>query len=639
MGAAMSDEVEHSEAAEAFALSPPGEGGGKRLPKASNDTGSGRRYKQGVPRGQAMLLPASVEDYIAADNPVRAIDAYVESLDLKTLGFGYAEGALSAGQPAYRPGDLLKLYIYGYLNRVRSSRRLEAECGRNLELVWLLGGLAPSYHTIADFRADNAKALRATCRDFVAECAQLGLIGGTRLGIDGSFFHGSASDASVKTVAQLKAELAAIERDIERYHSELDGCDADEVRTPEAARASVAQLEALKARAAERSAQLKQLADAGETQLSRTDPDARRLRKNGQKVTGYNVQNVVDGKHMLILTHEVTNAGNDLGQLVPMIEQAETVLAQLALSPDCNAEAPCSEAPNEAASPEPAAAPAAPCATAPEAASEEPVENAPQPARAGTAARLEVLADAGYFTEQDIAACQARGICVYVPIPQPRCTSAERRGLLPIAEFRYDAERDCYDCPGGATLGPIGKPVVRSGVARQRYHSKPKVCAVCPQAAQCLSEGATRREIERSEHAEAIERHREHMDAEEARGKMRERAALCEHPFGTLKRWLGWDHFLVRGFAKVRGEMALSVQCYNLRRVLSILGIEAFVEACRKRRHARRAEARRETFSRVFWRLARRSRRFSARFGPPPAILTPSTNAPPWAPPAVALAA
>jgi transposase len=607
----MSESVEGSEAAgAAFALCPPGEGGENRRPKASNATGHGRRYKQGTPRTQAMLLPPSVEDYVAADNPVRAIDLYVESLDLVALGFANAAGTLSAGQPAYRPADLLKLYIYGYLNRVRSSRRLQAECGRNLELIWLLGGLAPNDHTIADFRKDNAEALRATCRDFVALCAELGAIGGTQLGLDGSFFHGSASDASVTTAAQLAAELAALERDIERYHSELDGHDTEEASAPERARATAAALDELKARAERRRAQLKRLADTGETQVSNTDPDARRLRKNGQKVTGYNVQSVVDARHKLILAHEVTNAGNDLGQLVPMLAQAQAVLAERAAAPS---EAPAETAPSEGA-PDVAAQPAP----------------------------LEVLADAGYFTERDIAACETRGIRVYVPVPEAKGNSAERRGLLPTAEFRYDPERDRYDCPGGRTLERAGKPVVRNGALHRRYRSKAKVCAACPLAERCLSEKGTCREIERSEHAEAVERHRAHMQSEQAKAKMRERAALCEHPFGTLKRWLGWDHFLVRGFDKVRGEMALLVQCYNLRRLLVIFGIEGFLEACRQRRQARQAEAHRDpcwACALAFFPLARATGRFWGRFGSNEAMPPLSARARAWTPPGLAVAA
>ncbi|WP_052316611.1 transposase [Thioalkalivibrio nitratireducens] len=262
------------------------------------------------------------------------------------------------------------------------------------------------------------------------------------------------------------------------------------------------------------------MARTGETQISRTDPDARRLSKNGQKVTGYNVQSVVDDQHHLILTHEVTNAGNDLGQLVPMAEQARQMLLDGQTT--------------EAAQP------------------------------------LEVLADAGYFTESDIAACASRGIVPYVPVPE-KTGAAERAGRLSAREFVYDAEQDRYRCPGGEALHPYGQPDTRNGVNYRRYRSRASVCQSCPLKAQCLPPAGKRREILRSEHAEAVERHRERMAA--APQVMRQRAALCEHPFGTLKRWLGWDHFLVRGFDKVRGEMAMIVHSYNFRRVLSILGL------------------------------------------------------------------
>jgi transposase len=255
---------------------------------------SGRRYKQGLDTAQPMLLPPSVEDYVSKDNPVRAIRAYVDTLDLSAFDVQHAAGALSAGQPAYDPADLLALYLYGYLTRVRSGRRLQAECERNLEPIWLLRGLRPKYHTIADFRKHNAKALVAVNRDFVQLCRELGLFGGKLVGIDGSFFNGNASHASVKTDTQLKAELAAIERDIERYRQESEETDAAEANVADGERLTPEQLAELQARAERKREQIEQLDEAGETQLSRTDPDARRLSKNGRKVTGYNVQSVVD---------------------------------------------------------------------------------------------------------------------------------------------------------------------------------------------------------------------------------------------------------------------------------------------------------------------------------------------------------
>jgi transposase len=545
--------------------------------EGADRTLQGRRYRQGLEPAQPMLLPPSVDDYVGADNPVRAIAAYVDTLDLAELGLKNAGGALTAGQPAYDPADLLKLYLYGYLNRVRSSRRLEAECLRNLELMWLLNGLRPNYHTIADFRKDNAAALKAANREFVQLCRELGLFGGKLVGIDGSFFNGNASDASVKTKTQLQAELKSIERDIERYQQDLQSNDGAEQGQPDDGSGSPEKLAEMKARAQRKSAQIEQLEQSGETQVSRTDPDARRLSKNGKKVTGYNVQSVVEDEHKLILTHEVTNAGNDLGQLVPMAEQAKQELQ---------------------------------------------VEE------------LEVLADAGYYTESDIAACEQKNIVPYVPVPDKQgATNAE--GRLPASAFRYDAEQDVYICPGERILPPCGKPILRSGVLRQRYRSSTANCKNCPLRSACLSPNTSKREIHRSEHAEALERHRQRMDQAEA--KMGRRSGICEHPFGTMKRWLGWDHFLVRGFEKVRGEMALLVNCYNLRRVLSIFGVERFIAICEARRRCREEAGQDNGFLALLRALRRRLRRLQRPLWRPVGIF-PAPERSPASRPALASA-
>ena len=642
-----------------------------------------RRYKEGANPAQPLLLPPSVEDYITGDNPVRAIKAYVDTLDCGALKFKNSGGDLKAGQPAFDPADLLELYLYGYLNRVRSSRRLAAECVRNLEVIWLLNGLRPGYHTIADFRKDNAEALKAVNNDFVQLCHELGLFGGKLVGIDGSFFNGSASDGSIKTKKQLQTELAAIERDIERYQQEINSNDADENNVPDDADACAEQLAAieahaqqipkasevtpiepaaddgeapvilaepghdpvcdnhktteissskeaaapqevqqactvaeqenrdgipapngdadpvyppvhdsndtaevsaansvdatdeklaaLKASAEHKTSQIAQLEKSGETQISLTDSDARRLVKQGKKVTGYNVQTVIDGMHKLILTHEVTNAGNDFGQLIPMVKKAKDALAEAVAR---------------------SLGPSQPT----------PLEQA-----------LTVLADAGYYTEADIAACEAESVIVYVPIPNKH-RAVKAGGRLPGSEFHYDASQDAYVCPSGQTLVAIGKPHEKNGSLRQCYQSKTSQCAGCPQRAQCLPKKAPRRTIYRSEHADAADRHRKHMAAEDSAGKMRERAALCEHPFGTMKRWLGWDHFLVRGFKKVRGEMALLVNCYNLRRVMTILGVCGFIAYCEARKLRLEAERNSVTLFALFSALFRRPQRLIRHF-------------------------
>lgn len=268
-----------------------------------------RRYKQGVDRDQRMLLPPSVEEYVAEDNPVRAIDAYVENLDLEALGFTNSRNVMQPGQPAYPPGALLKLYLYGYLNRVRSSRRLEQECYRNLEVIWLLEGLRPNNKTIANFRKDNARALRAVNRDFVLLCRELDLYGKELVAIDGSFFRANASKRGVYTKAGLKRALQRIEQDIGRYLQALDQLDGLEERSESSTHTLEEKLKRLRERQARYQDKQARLEASGEGQLSEVDPDARRLRKRGQNLAGYNVQAAVDSKHKLLVECEVSCPG------------------------------------------------------------------------------------------------------------------------------------------------------------------------------------------------------------------------------------------------------------------------------------------------------------------------------------------
>jgi transposase len=487
----------------------------------------GRRYKQGTARSQYALLPPRIEDYVGEDNTVRAIDAYVETLDLDALGFRNAGGCLAPGQPAFPPGALLKLYIFGYINRVHSSRRLARECRRNLEAIWLVEGLAPGYRTIAEFRKINGPALKAACKDFVALCKELDLLGGEVVAVDGAFFNASASDASVVTKTRLEKDLKQIELDIDAYCQGLDAQDEQEsgsaldLGTTGELDTKLAKLKAQQAR---KQAQIKQLEDSGETQLSRTDPDARALRKAGQQTVGYNVESTVDATHKLIVHHEVTNDGNDAEQLARQAIAAKEVLG---------------------------------------------------------VDRLIAEADAGFYSEAQLAECAAANITAYVAIPDKyRAVSAEER--FSGAQFPYLLQVDAYICPGGQLLRPQGKPALRRGVERTRYTCPASQCKGCPLKAACLPARTPQRQIWRSEHAEVAEAHRERM-ATEGRERMVQRASLVEHPFGTLKRWFGWDHFLVRGFKKVRGEMALMVLGYNLTRVINILGLQAFRDYCARR--------------------------------------------------------
>jgi transposase len=444
-----------------------------------------RTYKAGASREQPSLLPPRVEDYVTADNPVRAIEAYVDALALEKLGFRHAEGGGGAGQPPYDPGDLLKLYLYGYLNQIRSSRRLEREAQRNLELIWLLKELRPGYRTIGNFRKNNWAALKAASREFVLLARELGLIGGSVVAIDGAFFHGDASKASIKTRKTLAKQLAALEEEIEAYRGALDANDATEAaQSPGNDKDrgdgdDVGQkLADLMARRVRVEADLDRLERSGETQLSRTDADARLLTKSGQTVAGYNVQIAVDDAHKLIVASEVVNDGNDTGQFHVMAKAAK-----LALGVDT----------------------------------------------------LRAAADVGYYNGDTLRACEADAIVAYVPEAEKNNRLA-KQGRFTLKEFVYDAEHNVYSCPAGAELRPMeGHKQDAAGKKYVRYAALQSVCGACRLRSRCLTDKARRREVHRWEHQDVVDRHRARMAQAEADTMMRRRAALAEHPFGTLK--------------------------------------------------------------------------------------------------------
>jgi len=483
------------------------------------------RYKKVINRHQSSLFPPSMEDYVTQENPVRAIDAYVESLDMNTFKFQNSGRQHTAGQPAYPPQGLLKLYLYGYLNRVRSSRRLEKEVHRNVEAIWLMEGLKPSYKTIANFRKDNARALCQVNKDFVLLCKELELFGGELAGIDGSFFRASASKGSIQTREQTKKEIARIEKAIKQYQETLKHSDhvddQQHLGSLVEDEALAEKLQALKNRQQNEQAKLDVMEEQNETQYSGTDKDARWLSKKDQKIAGYNVQQSVDSQHKLIIAHEVTHDGNDVKQLLPMAKQTQAIVGQDALT---------------------------------------------------------VVADAGYYNPEQIKACQDAGITPYVAIPD-KSKAIKVQGRYTRAQFQFNAEQNHYCCPAGQRLEQSGVPYNKRGKTLIRYISKVSDCGQCKQVTHCLTEKARVKQLNRWEHEHVIEAHRARM---EHKGKemMRCRAGLAEHPFGTLKRWFGWDHFLVRGFSKVRGEMSIMVLGYNLMRVIRIIGIEAFRAHC-----------------------------------------------------------
>ena len=476
-----------------------------------------RNYKQGVDR-QSMPLPPTLDECIGQDNPVRAIDIYVNTLSLKEMGFEYTEGELTTGQPPYPPGALLKLYLWGYFNRTNSSRRLELETYRNLEVIWLLQGMNPCYRTICFFRAHNKEAIKQVAADYILLCKELNLLGGKTVGIDSAFFEGDASKASIKTKKRLEKENTQLKHKIDRHLAKMDEEDQSDT-------AEETELKTLKERQQSCQNKIDHLSKSGETQYSTTDKDARILIKKTDKgpTAGYSLQIAVDEKNKLIVAHEVVNDGNDSHQLADIAIKAKEAMG---------------------------------------------VE------------KLDALADGSYYNQQKIKECIDAKITPYVPVVQRNRPTAEEERFK-RDDFHYNAETDTYTCPVGELL-KHHKNQNKNGKIMKGYNSNAKHCASCPMREGCLPEKTPYRQIYRWEHEEVIDEHKERM-ASAGKEQMQKRAALAEHPFGTLKLWLGWMHLLLRGFEKVRAEMNLLITSYNFKRVLNIIGVDAFCAYCKLR--------------------------------------------------------
>ncbi len=468
---------------------------------------------QGADRHAVLQFPPTLDDYIGPDNPARVIDAFVDQLDLQTLGFTRATPA-RMGRPAYNPGDLLKLYVYGYLNRTRSSRLLEREAQRNVELMWLLKQLTPDFKTIADFRKDNLQPIRAVCREFTLLCKELELFGGDLVAIDGSKFKAVNNRTRNFTPKKLERALAEIDAKITGYLAELDTQDAAEPATAEPIRDLQAKIARLQERHAQYIVYLQELAASGATQLSLTDPDCRSMPVSQGTEVGYNVQTAVDAKYKLIVEHEVTNAVTDRDQLAPMARQAQQLLE---------------------------------------------VET------------LEVVADVGYYDGSEVQACLEAGITPY--IAKPHTSRNQKAGLFTKADFVYDAQQDSYRCPGGATL--TYRFTADEAGRLTRYYAT-AACGTCPIRAQCTRRAKEGRRITRWEHEGLLDEMADRVHDNPQ--VMKQRKQIVEHPFGTIKRAMNQSYFLMRGLPKVRAEMSLTVLAYNLKRVLNILGVERLLE-------------------------------------------------------------
>jgi len=476
-----------------------------------------KRFIEGQDRQQVTLLPECLDDYIGEDNPVRVVDAFVDELDLQALGFKGAEPA-ATGRPSYHPAVLLKLYIYGYLNRIQSSRRLEREAQRNVELMWLTGRLAPDFKTIADFRHDNGGGIRNVCRRFVLLCRDLKLFTQAIVAIDGSKFKAVNSRDRNYTAGKIDARQQQIEQSIQRYLDALETADRTQPREVEAT------TERLQEKIGRLRAQMRQLDKTREElqhepdgQRSTTDPDARSMNSQakGSGLVGYNVQAAVEGKHHLIVAHEVTNVGNDRSQLSAMAEAAREAMGRDS---------------------------------------------------------LKAFADRGYFSGTQLKACEDAGITTFVP--KPKTSNAKAEGRFDKGDFIYIARDDEYQCPAGqrAIYRFSG---VENGLVLRAYWTS--ACPRCALKDQCTT--SAYRRIKRWEHEDVLERVQRRLDRKPEAMTLRRRTV--EHVFGTLKHWMGWTHFLTRTLEHVGTEMSLHVLAYNMKRVINILGMAKTMKAMR----------------------------------------------------------
>ena len=454
-------------------------------------------------------MPARVEDYVDENNPVRFLDAFVERLDLRALGFGFPkEHPQGKGRPAYHPGIFVRLYLYGYLQGIRSSRKLENECRRNVEVLWLLRQLTPDFKTIADFRKDNAAAFKGVTREFTQLCQQLDLFGRQLLAIDGTKIKAQNARDQNWSQSKLEKQLAQAQTRMAEYLQALDEADAQESAVPEQVTGLREKIKRLQAREVQTRQRLDTLRETGAGQLSASDPDSRGMKGNSGHLVGYNVQGAVDAKHHLLAVLEATNLPVDQGQLATMAQAAKDELAM---------------------------------------------------------DQADVLADGGYFKNQDIKDCQEMGMEPHLPEP------AAPEGLYGKQDFQYEAASNTYRCPAGAVLN-FHHQTEDKGALRFQYRN-PEACAQCVVRARCTK--AEYRTVSRWEHEDSIERMNQKLA--ECPEKLPKRKTLIEHCWGTIK-WLLPGGFLVKGLGKVGAEISLVHFAYNLKRVLAVIGLQKLMQ-------------------------------------------------------------
>jgi transposase len=471
---------------------------------------------QGNDRDQLTLFPEALDDYISQENPVRFIDAFINNLDLRQMGFTHAV-LQETGRPPYHPGDLLKLYLYGYLNRVRSSRRLEKEANRNVELMWFLRRLTPDFKTIADFRRDNHNAIRKVCRSFTLFCRECDLFGGELIAIDGIKFKAVNSRRNNFTKRKLNSFIKKTDQQIEDYLNDLDENDELEAQVNKPTAEEIQEkINSLKERKGKLGKLLDELESSGETQISFTDPDSRSmpLGQNHGTQVGYNVQVSVDDKHKLVIDHDVTNEVNDFNQLKRMASRAKEILQ---------------------------------------------------------VDEFDVLADKGYYDGAQIKACLKKGNTP--TIPKANTSANRKKGLFTKQDFSYDLETDCYRCPAGEIMTFRFQTTEKD---RQIKYYATSSCRDCKIKHKCTSSKDGRRITRWVDEDLLDEMQRRIEDNPDLRTR---RKAIVEHPFGTIKLSMDQGYFLMKGIPKTSAEMSLSFLAYNIKRVINIMGVPKMIEA------------------------------------------------------------
>ena len=470
-------------------------------------------FIEGDSRNQSTLLPDCLDDYITEENPIRVIDVFLDSLNLNNLGFKTISA--KTGRPAYHPSTMLKLYVYGYLNRIQSSRRLERESNRNVELMWLLKRLTPDFKTIADFRKNNTRPIQKVCREFVLICRKLNLFAEAFIAIDGSKFKAVNNRQKNYTAGKIKSRLKLIDESIEKYLKQIELTDSigleNSIHKTEKLQKNIDRLTKEVEKLNTIQAQLKILPGQ---QLSLTDPDSRSMSSgNGRGTVGYNVQTAVDTKYHLIVAHEVTNDVVDRSQLANMAKKSKQVLQ---------------------------------------------------------VDKLTVIADRGYYKGEEIKACEDDNITTY--LPKSQTSNNQAKGLFGRHDFIYHPDKDEYICPAGHTAIYRCQRKERNKMIRNYWSS---ACIGCAIKNKCTP--AKYRTIRRWEHEEVLDKLEARMDANKE--MMNIRKCTVEHPFGTIKSWMGATHFQMKTLQKVSTEMSLHVLAYNLKRVMNILGTKSLIEA------------------------------------------------------------